>query len=100
MLHCMATGDPVPTIKWDKNGEMNGLDAKRFQVFENGSLLLRYVKESDKGIYGCTAGNSGGLKREEARLVIKGSVRKKNTLRTDLNIKSSHFLFFVLPRYR
>ncbi|KAK6623364.1 hypothetical protein RUM43_009216 [Polyplax serrata] len=72
MLHCMASGDPMPTIKWDKNGEMNGLDAQRIQIFENGSLLLRYISEADKGIYGCTAGNSGGLKREEALLVVKG----------------------------
>lgn len=72
MLHCMATGDPIPTIKWDKNGEMIVLDTERFEFFENGSLLLRYVREGDKGIYGCTAGNSGGLKREEALLVVKG----------------------------
>lgn len=76
MLHCMAEGDPLPTIRWDKNGEMNGLDGQRFQVFDNGTLLLRYVDIGDKGIYGCTAGNSGGLKREEAVLIVKGIVTK------------------------
>lgn len=70
MLHCMAEGDPRPTITWDKNGEVNGFDS-RFQVLENGTLTVQYVNLEDKGKYGCTAGNSGGLKREETLLIVK-----------------------------
>lgn len=71
MLHCMADGDPRPTIRWDKNGEMNGFDSQRFQVLDNGTLAVQYVSMEDKGKYGCTAGNSGGLKREETFLIVK-----------------------------
>ncbi|KAL0273509.1 UNVERIFIED_CONTAM: hypothetical protein PYX00_006148 [Menopon gallinae] len=72
-LHCVADGDPAPTIKWDKNGEINGLDPQRFQIFDNGTLFARYVSLDDEGKYGCTAGNSGGLKREEALLIVRSA---------------------------
>lgn len=84
MLHCMADGDPRPTITWDKNGEVNGFDS-RFQVLENGTLAVQYVNVEDKGKYGCTAGNSGGLKREETLLIVKSvdSYRPNDGLESD-----------------
>lgn len=41
---------------------------------ENGSLLITDVLISDEGKYGCTAGNSGGLKRYEVSLIVRGNV--------------------------
>ena len=33
MLHCLAEGDPKPTIKWDKNGETSAIEEnERFTV--------------------------------------------------------------------
>lgn len=32
MIHCVATGDPEPTIHWDKNNQVNGFDVRRFKV--------------------------------------------------------------------
>lgn len=32
MLHCVATGDPLPIIQWDKNNKVNGFDPNRFKV--------------------------------------------------------------------
>lgn len=72
MLHCAAEGDPKPTIQWDKDSRMNNLDNPRFEVLSNGSLYIKEVYLSDEGKYGCTAGNSGGLKREEVQLNVKG----------------------------
>ena len=45
-----------------------------FNVLENGSLLITDVLLSDEGKYGCTAGNSGGLKRYEVSLVVRGKI--------------------------
>lgn len=39
---------------------------------ENGSLLISEVQGADEGKYGCTAGNSGGLKRYEVSLIVRG----------------------------
>jgi len=32
MLHCVATGDPTPTIRWDRNNEVDAFDLQRFKV--------------------------------------------------------------------
>ncbi|XP_039280486.1 LOW QUALITY PROTEIN: inactive tyrosine-protein kinase 7 [Nilaparvata lugens] len=72
-MDCVAEGDPKPTIQWDKNSVMNDFDTKRFHVLENGSLVIDEVHFSDEGKYGCTAGNSGGLKRYEISLHVRSS---------------------------
>jgi hypothetical protein len=43
----------------------------RFHVLENGTLLVQEVHMTDSGKYGCTAGNSGGFKREEVTLIVR-----------------------------
>jgi len=43
----------------------------RFHVLENGTLLVEEVHMADGGKYGCTAGNSGGFKREEVTLIVR-----------------------------
>lgn len=43
----------------------------RFHVLENGTLLVQEVHMADSGKYGCTAGNSGGFKREEVTLIVR-----------------------------
>lgn len=73
MLHCFAEGYPTPTIQWDKDSRMNDAVDPRFNIFKNGSFYIAEVHLSDQGKYGCTAGNSGGLKREEFQLNVKGT---------------------------
>ena len=72
MLYCAADGDPKPAIDWDKDSQMNNLNGDRFRVMPNGSLYIKEVYLSDEGKYGCTAGNSGGLIREEVQLTVTG----------------------------
>ncbi|XP_067142021.1 inactive tyrosine-protein kinase 7-like isoform X1 [Centruroides vittatus] len=73
ILDCKASGDPPPTIQWDKNNALNGFDKKRFRVMENGSLYVSEVHMDDHGKYGCTAGNSGGFRRTEVNLTVKSA---------------------------
>ncbi|XP_020293317.1 tyrosine-protein kinase-like otk, partial [Pseudomyrmex gracilis] len=77
MLHCVAEGYPTPTIQWDKDSRMNDAVDPRFNIFKNGSFYIAEVHLSDQGKYGCTAGNSGGLKREEFQLNVKVGDRYK-----------------------
>ncbi|XP_029033905.2 inactive tyrosine-protein kinase 7-like [Osmia bicornis bicornis] len=81
MLHCAAEGDPKPTIQWDRDSRMNNLNNSRFEVLGNGSLYIKEVYLGDEGKYGCTAGNSGGLKREEVQLNVKAG----DTYRFDMD---------------
>lgn len=51
-LLCDATGDPVPTVEWIKNG-------KPLQS-SNRKILIRNIQRSDGGNYVCTAKNVAG----------------------------------------
>ncbi|XP_035226737.1 inactive tyrosine-protein kinase 7-like isoform X2 [Stegodyphus dumicola] len=73
MLHCQASGDPMPAVQWDKNNVMDNFDQKRFHVMENGTLYVSEVHMEDEGKYGCTVGNSGGFKRAEVNLNVKSA---------------------------
>ncbi|XP_043799243.1 tyrosine-protein kinase-like otk [Apis laboriosa] len=84
MLHCAAEGDPKPTIQWDRDSRMNNLNNSRFEVLGNGSLYIKEVYMGDEGKYGCTAGNSGGLKREEVQLNVKAG----DTYRFDMDLEA------------
>lgn len=70
-LHCRANGHPFPTIQWDKDSVMDGFTSDRFSVNRNGTLIIENVQQADQGFYGCTAGNAGGFKRAEFRLVVQ-----------------------------
>ncbi|CAK1595129.1 unnamed protein product [Parnassius mnemosyne] len=82
-LDCRASGDPPPTIHWDRNltvlnrqqhdvDEEGGVNASfsRLLLLKNGSLLIREVEERDSDRYGCTAGSAAGLDRSELLLVV------------------------------
>jgi PTK7 protein tyrosine kinase 7 len=70
VMHCLAIGDPTPTVQWDKNSRVDILDSSRFRVLANGSISISEVFAEDSGKYGCTAGNNGGFAREEAYLHV------------------------------
>ncbi|KAF8784423.1 Inactive tyrosine-protein kinase 7 like protein [Argiope bruennichi] len=80
ILHCLAEGDPIPIIQWDKNNELNGFNHQRFKVLENGSLYASEINADDEGKYGCTAGNSGGLRRHEVSLIVKAKELNTNRI--------------------
>ncbi|KYB28864.1 Tyrosine-protein kinase-like otk [Tribolium castaneum] len=69
-IDCVVEGDPKPTIHWDKNLKMNDFDHSRFTVLENGTLFISEVHREDENKYGCTAGNSAGLNRQEVQLIV------------------------------
>ncbi|KAH8421075.1 hypothetical protein KR222_010720, partial [Zaprionus bogoriensis] len=75
-IHCQAIGDPKPTIQWDKDLTYlseNNTDRQRFHFLVNGTLEIRNVQPEDEGSYGCTIGNSAGLKRAEVRLLVRAT---------------------------
>lgn len=101
MMHCQATGEPKPTIRWDKDLiylNENNTDAERFRLLENGTLEIRNVQPEDEGRYGCTIGSSAGLKREEVQLVVHGTKSASNSIVTRIIIViiCLAFLYFVL----
>ncbi|XP_071373120.1 hemicentin-1, partial [Centroberyx affinis] len=59
-LTCEASGNPVPEIKWLKDGQLLVPD-RRHQVFSHGRFLqISVAQVADTGRYSCLASNSAG----------------------------------------
>ncbi|XP_030007516.1 roundabout homolog 2 isoform X3 [Sphaeramia orbicularis] len=73
LLKCQASGDPIPSISWLKDG--NSLLGKdpRMSLQELGSLQIKNIKLSDSGIYTCVATSSSGETSWSAFLEVKES---------------------------
>ncbi|XP_070581750.1 hemicentin-1-like isoform X2 [Ptychodera flava] len=56
-LPCEVSGDPIPTVTWDKERSLLVIDGKSVQQAQSGSLYISSVRETDAGIYVCTAAN-------------------------------------------
>uniref|UniRef100_A0A8C5DEZ3 Ig-like domain-containing protein n=1 Tax=Gouania willdenowi TaxID=441366 RepID=A0A8C5DEZ3_GOUWI len=60
-LSCTATGDPTPRILWiSPRQEVIPASSNKFQIMEDGSLVLKKVTLADEGKYACVARNSVG----------------------------------------
>ncbi|CAL4074045.1 unnamed protein product, partial [Meganyctiphanes norvegica] len=76
VLECHARGNPPPAIHWDYNHATNAFDPSRVDIQGNGTLRVSGMRPEDGGIYGCTAGNMGGLVRAEITVDVAGSGSK------------------------
>jgi hypothetical protein len=60
-VHCPASGYPLETIAWSKDGQTLAQDA-RHAPFSNGTLRIDRVDAAvDNGFYSCRAVNKQGL---------------------------------------
>lgn len=53
LVKCKAQGNPSPLVYWNKNGE-SILSGDRY-IVQNDGLLIQKVRESDDGMYKCSA---------------------------------------------
>ncbi|XP_010578732.1 PREDICTED: matrix-remodeling-associated protein 5 [Haliaeetus leucocephalus] len=64
-IPCDAVGEPKPFITWTKvsTGALMSANTRlqRFEVWKNGTLLIRNVQLQDRGQYLCTAQNLHGI---------------------------------------
>ncbi|XP_069617066.1 roundabout homolog 1 isoform X2 [Ranitomeya imitator] len=60
LLNCVATGIPVPTIHWRKDGILVNTQESRIKQLDTGALQIRYAKLSNTGRYTCTASTPSG----------------------------------------
>ncbi|KAM9318522.1 roundabout homolog 2 [Pholidichthys leucotaenia] len=73
LLKCQASGDPIPSISWLKDGvSLLGKDP-RMSLQELGSLQIKNIKLSDSGIYTCVATSSSGETSWSSFLEVKES---------------------------
>uniref|UniRef100_A0A3B3SH34 Matrix remodeling associated 5 n=1 Tax=Paramormyrops kingsleyae TaxID=1676925 RepID=A0A3B3SH34_9TELE len=73
-IPCQAHGFPTPRISWimpDRAAlQSAGSEDQRVALLGNGSLHIRSVSFTDRGIYKCTAGNTAGTDSLSVRLQV------------------------------
>ncbi|NXF72695.1 DCC protein, partial [Sclerurus mexicanus] len=68
-LECSASGIPIPTIQWIKNGELV-IPGDYFQIVGGSNLRILGLVSSDAGFYQCRAENAAGKIQASAQLLI------------------------------
>ncbi|XP_076878588.1 matrix-remodeling-associated protein 5 [Brachyhypopomus gauderio] len=71
-MKCDATGEPPPTIIWiSPNNEMITSSSVKYQVLNDGTLIIKKVALSDQGKYACVARNSAGDDIKNLKLQVE-----------------------------
>ncbi|XP_062906307.1 roundabout homolog 2 isoform X9 [Mobula hypostoma] len=83
LLKCQATGEPIPTVSWLKDGvSLLGKDP-RMSLQELGSLQIKNLRVTDSGIYTCVATSSSGETSWSAFLEVRESGPSTVNVKTD-----------------
>ncbi|XP_017158714.1 netrin receptor DCC, partial [Poecilia reticulata] len=72
-LECAVTGNPLPTVRWMKNGE-EVIPSDYFQIVDGTNLQILGLVKSDEGFYQCVAENSAGGAQATAQLLLREPV--------------------------
>lgn len=70
VLHCRASGSPLPVVRWQKNGRPLAASA-RFTI-NQGSLRIVDVYVTDSGMYTCFVSSESGEATASAQLTVVG----------------------------
>nr|XP_015197453.1 PREDICTED: roundabout homolog 1 isoform X3 [Lepisosteus oculatus] len=70
-LSCLATGNPMPTILWRKDGVLVSTHDSRIKQQDTGALQIRYAKLGDTGMYTCIASTPSGEATWKAFLEVQ-----------------------------
>ena len=69
ILFCNATGNPVPTVSWTKDGSPISSNSRISLSDDNKQLTITNVNRTDSGEYRCVASNSLGNDTSSAATV-------------------------------
>ncbi|XP_050537160.1 roundabout homolog 2 isoform X2 [Daktulosphaira vitifoliae] len=72
-LPCQASGIPLPTVKWYRNGNHLSPGDPRVTITSSGTLQIDELEVSDSGLYTCTASSESGETSWSASLSVEES---------------------------
>ncbi|OWF52578.1 Hemicentin-1 [Mizuhopecten yessoensis] len=78
VLHCVVQRTVEFNISWYQPNSDFLLNSNKYQIFSNGSLLIRNIGLEDEGRYLCLAGNEGGF--TEALVHVRVQVPPKTVV--------------------
>ncbi|XP_056893820.1 hemicentin-1 isoform X2 [Takifugu flavidus] len=70
ILNCEVRGDPLPTVRWSKNGIHINI-SNRIRQLNNGSLAIYGTVSEDAGSYMCVATNDAGVVERSVTLTLQ-----------------------------
>lgn len=71
MLPCLASGEPVPVIRWHRNGRVISLRDPRITILDSGTLQISDLRKTDSGLYTCKATSETGETGWSAALMVE-----------------------------
>ncbi|GFT51376.1 peroxidasin [Trichonephila clavipes] len=69
-LLCNAKGQPMPQIKWKKNGNILVTESDHHRINSHGDLYMFNIKKDDDGQYECIAENDVGTASVTMKLTV------------------------------
>lgn len=79
VMHCLATGNPRPTISWSFNDQPLH-ESDHVYIYDNGTLALLLPEEEHEGNYKCESTNYLGVKSTVAIYRISGEFSSEKLL--------------------
>ncbi|XP_075706886.1 matrix-remodeling-associated protein 5 [Rhinoderma darwinii] len=70
-VSCEAKGEPVPKVTWlSPANRPIPASSEKYQIFQDGTLLIQKAQRSDSGNYTCLAQNKGGEDRKVVHIHV------------------------------
>ncbi|XP_050360925.1 peroxidasin [Nymphalis io] len=88
MFSCNATGEPSPEIIWYRDSTVIPIDNSRYELMDNGTLMVHNADANDVAVFECKAKNPAGeVQSKPARMMVQ--IKPDN---------QGYPVFTVLPR--
>lgn len=71
---CRVEGSPQPSVSWMRDDQEIDVDGEKYQLMDDGSLMIQNTSPDDSGYYECMAkGQDGVIKSRPARMLVKSN---------------------------
>ena len=71
-IPCDVEGSPSPEVTWYRDTEpLSSIPAVRYNIADNGSLVINYMRREDSGMFQCSASNQAGYTTAYTWLRVK-----------------------------